>query len=260
MKYKQLTGFILLSGVLLLGMGCASQAPTISHVHIGHVVDGWETTPDQAGLIVTAENFAQTAYEAAERAAQTDATLESRKRDVELLVAATYPEYSGKKQNSDDGNIQTAEFGIRTAMNQAARHIEFSANSDDSSANVRAGARQFTVNSQAVIDRCDIIAALGTDLLGVDSAEQANMLTAELVNLTRANLYGEDLNGDGVIGGQNPDEYGLEQLAVEIQDMIARENPPYSTVEQWYLFNLVRLENGKWIFRKNASGKKGASY
>jgi hypothetical protein len=82
----------------------------------------------------------------------------------------------------------------------------------------------------------------------------------ELVNLTRANIYGEDLNGDGVIGGQNPDEYGLEQLAVEIQDMIARENPPYSTVDRWYLFNLVRLEDGKWIFRKNASGKKGASY
>jgi len=115
MKYKQLTGFILLSGVMLLGMGCASQAPTIAHVHIGHVVDGWETTPDQAGLIVTAESFAQTAYEAAERAAQTGATLESRKQDVKSLVDATYPEYLSKKQNSGDGNIQTAEFGVRTA-------------------------------------------------------------------------------------------------------------------------------------------------
>jgi len=260
MKYRQLTGFILLSGVLLLGMGCASQAPTIAHVHIGHVVDGWETTPDQAGLIVTAENFAQTAYEAAGRAAQTDTTLESRKRDVELLVDATYLEYLSKKKNSGDGNIQTVEFDVRTAMIKATRHIEFSASSDDSSANVRTGARQFSINSQAVIDRCDLIAALGSDTLGVDSAEQANMLTAELVNLTRANLYGEDLNGDGVIGGQNPDEYGIEQLRVEIQNMIARENPPYSTVEKWYLFNLVRLENGKWIFRKNTSGKKGAGY
>jgi len=260
MKYKQLTGFILLSGVLLFGMGCASQAPTIAHVHIGHVIDGWETTPDQAGLIVTAENFARIAYEAAERAVQTDATLETRKRDVKLIVNATYPEYLSKMQNSGEENIQTAEFGVRTAMIRAARHIEFSASSDDSSANVRTGARQFSINSQAVIDRCDIIAALGADTLGVDSTEQANLLTAQLVNLTRANLYGEDLNGDGVIGGQNPDEYGLEQLRVEIQNMIARENPPYSTVEQWYLFNLVRLENGKWIFRKNARGKKGAGY
>ena len=260
MKYEQLTGLILLSGVLLLGTGCASQAPTIAHVHIGHVVDGWETTPGQAGLLVAAEDFAQTSYKAAERAAQTGATMESRKRDVTLLINATYPEYLSKYQSSGDGDIETAEFGVRTAMIQAARHIEFSASSGDSSSNVRTGARQFSMNSQAVVDRCDLIAALGADTLKVDSIEEANLLTAELVKLTRANLYGEDINGDGVIGGQSSDEYGLEQLRVEVHNMIDRESPPYSTVDQWYLFNLVRLDNGKWVFRKNTSGKKGASY
>jgi hypothetical protein len=36
--------------------------------------------------------------------------------------------------------------------------------------------------------------------------------------------------------------------------MIARERPAYRTVDQWYLFNLVRLPNGRWVFDKLARG------
>ena len=36
--------------------------------------------------------------------------------------------------------------------------------------------------------------------------------------------------------------------------MIGREKPPYVTVDQWYLFNLVRLPNGKWVFDKFGRG------
>jgi hypothetical protein len=149
---------------------------------------------------------------------------------------------------------------VRSALLEASRHIEFSANSDDSSANVRSGSKLFALNSQAVLDRCDLIAALGTDALIVSSVDEVDLLTTELLNLAQANLHGEDLNGDGVIGGQNPEEYGLEQLRLEIQQMIDRERPPYSTVDRWYLFNLIRLPSGKWAFRKGASGKKGGSY
>ena len=40
----------------------------------------------------------------------------------------------------------------------------------------------------------------------------------------------------------------------ELQAMIARENPPYRTVDEWYLFNLVRLPNGRWVFDKLGRG------
>ena len=46
------------------------------------------------------------------------------------------------------------------------------------------------------------------------------------------------------------DEYGLMQLRRDIESMIAREDPPYATVTSWYLFNLIRLPDGSWIFRK----------
>jgi len=261
MRNKQIIGVILISGIVLTGTGCATKSPTIAHVHIGHVVDGWETTPGQTGLFEAAETFAQTSIEAAQRASQADASLESRKSDINALVLASYPEYSADTEDPADGKVSEAKFGVRTALLEASRHIEFAADSDDASANVRAGARQFSINAQAVLDRCDLIAALGTETLEVNAVNEVDLLTAELLGLAQANLHGEDLNGDGIVGGQNSEEYGLKQLNLEIQEMINRENPPYSTVEQWYLFNLIRLPSGKWAFRQNSSGKKsGSSY
>jgi len=46
----------------------------------------------------------------------------------------------------------------------------------------------------------------------------------------------------------------LLQLRKELEGIIAREKPPYVTVDQWYLFNLVRLPNGKWVFDKFGRG------
>ena len=54
--------------------------------------------------------------------------------------------------------------------------------------------------------------------------------------------------------GSAPSEYGLLQLRKELEAMIARENPRYVTVPQWYLFNLVRLPNGRWVFDKLGRG------
>jgi hypothetical protein len=46
----------------------------------------------------------------------------------------------------------------------------------------------------------------------------------------------------------------LTQLRGQLLAMIARENPPYRTVDEWYLFNLVRLPNGRWVFDKLGRG------
>ena len=78
-------------------------------------------------------------------------------------------------------------------------------------------------------------------------------MVGEIAKLAQANLSGDDSNGDGVVGSA-PSEYGLLQLRKELQDMIGREKPPYVTVDQWYLFNLVRLPNGKWVFDKFGRG------
>ena len=117
---------------------------------------------------------------------------------------------------------------------------------------------QFSDNATFVLNRCDLIAALGDEILNSSSTEEANLLSQELVKLTRANRDGSDANGDG-IAGSTPEEYGLKQLRAELQSMIDREDPPYTTVDSWYLFNLVRLPSGEWIFRKLGMETNGQS-
>jgi hypothetical protein len=94
---------------------------------------------------------------------------------------------------------------------------------------------------------------LGKDVAASTSAKDAGASVVEMGKLAQANLVGDDANGDGVVGSV-PAEYGLVQLRKELEDMIARENPRYETVPQWYLFNLVRLPNGKWVFDKLGRG------
>ena len=94
---------------------------------------------------------------------------------------------------------------------------------------------------------------LGKDVQASTSAKEASVSVAEIAKLAQANLSGDDSNGDGVAGSV-PSEYGLLQLRRELEGIIAREKPPYVTVDQWYLFNLVRLPNGKWVFDKFGRG------
>jgi hypothetical protein len=80
---------------------------------------------------------------------------------------------------------------------------------------------------------------LGKDVASSTTASDAAVSVAELEKLAQANVSGDE---------------GLRQLRQELEAMIARESPPYVTVPQWYLFNLVRLPNGRWVFDKLGRG------
>ena len=82
---------------------------------------------------------------------------------------------------------------------------------------------------------------------------EAQVSVKELQKLAAANLSGEDADGNGAVGAA-PAEYGLIQLRKQVEDMVARENPRYVTVDEWFLFNLVKLPNGKWVFDKLGRG------
>ena len=83
--------------------------------------------------------------------------------------------------------------------------------------------------------------------------KEASLLVEELSKAAGANVEGADSKGTGA-KGSIPADYGMAQLRAEVQAMIARENPPYRTVDDWYLFNLVRLPNGRWVFDKLGRG------
>jgi hypothetical protein len=222
---------------LLAAAGCVSRPPTIAHVHIGHAITGVHVTPHQEGYLVTAERRAAETVDMAQRAAATN-DLAEMKTDVAAAVKAT---------DSEDN------FGVKQAIVMAANHVTFAATSDDASINVQRSAPIFASDTTRVVERCDLIVLLGKDVESSTSANEAAVSVVELGKLAQANVAGDDSNGDGIVGSV-PSEYGLVQLRKELESMIARENPRYVTVPQWYLFNLVRLPNGKWVFDKLGRG------
>lgn len=84
------------------------------------------------------------------------------------------------------------------------------------------------------------------------SQEDARVVAEQVQQLTQANLTGEDIDENGTIGNESR-EMGMDQITAAIDAMIAREDPPYKTVDSWYLFNLIRLPDGEWIFRRAGS-------
>jgi hypothetical protein len=231
--------YTLLALTLLLPFagGCVSRAPTVAHVHIGHAITGVHVTPNKEGYLVTAERRAkETADFAAKAAASSDLT--EIKQDIAQAEHST--------SSRDD-------FGVREALVMAVNHVTFAATSDDATLNVQNSAPQFAADSTRIVERCDLITLLSKDVDSSRTVQEAQVSVGEIVKLAQANIAGDDSNGDGVVGSV-PSEYGLVQLRKELETIIARERPPYVTVDQWYLFNLVRLPNGKWVFDKFGRG------
>jgi hypothetical protein len=233
---KGLGGVVVLLAILATS-GCVSRAPTIAHVHIGHAITGVHVTPNQEGYLVTAERRAGEAVDLANRAAATNDLAEI-KKDIAAAVQDT---------DFEEG------FGVKQAIVMAANHVTFAATSDDASINLQRAAPIFASHITRVVERCELIVLLGKDIQASKSVKEASVPLAELGKLAQANVAGDDSNGDGVVGSVPP-EYGLVQLRKELEAVIARESPAYVTVPQWYLFNLVRLPNGKWVFDKLGRG------
>ena len=216
---------------------CMTRPPTIAHVHIGHAMTGVHVTPEHKGYILVAEQRADEVLVAVKNAGQaTD--LNGLKAQIALAVS----------ENDNQDN-----FGVKQSLIMAANHIAFAATSGDASDNVIRFAPVFRNDIAAVVGRCDYIDLLGKDVAASSSMKEASLLVEEMSKAARANVEGDDSKGDGVKGSV-PADYGMAQLRAELQAMIARENPPYRTVDDWYLFNLVRLPNGRWVFDKLGRG------
>jgi hypothetical protein len=240
-----------LAGIVFLG-GCASKPPTIAHTHVGHVMTGWADTPDKKGLLETAEIAAQSALQSAESAADMD-DINGIKAGVWHVINAT----DTRGSDSVDWDSGVIQYSVRSALVKVDHHITFAAESRDVSENIRNFASTFHRHSAAVVNRCDTIALLGQNILDTSSPGAGQALAGELLKLVRANVDGNDTNGDGVIGS-SADEYGLKQLRSELQAMLDREDPPYKIVDTWYLFNLIKLPSGDWIFRFPGTGGSGS--
>jgi hypothetical protein len=230
--------FVIMALAALTLSGCiTARPPSIAHVHIGHAMTGVHVTPGHKGYVLVAERRADETLAAA-TAATTATDLAGVKKNVALALEA-------------NNNEET--FGVKQSLILAANHISFAATSADASANVIAFAPVFKGNIAPVVARCEYIDLLGEDVANSKNLTEALALARELEKAAAANVSGDDSSGAGVKGSVAAD-YGVAQLRRDLVDMINRENPAYRTVDDWYLFNLVRLPNGLWVFDKLGRG------
>ena len=228
---------LLATFVLAAAAGCVSHPPTIAHVHVGHAVTGVHVTPGQKGYFQQAEGRAREAAEKARAASASEDLIEIKTLSASILEATNSKE----------------QFGLKHALVMSANHIAFAATSPDASLNLQQSGPAFAKDITRIVERCELISLLGKDVAGSASASEAKLLAGEISKLAVANLDGEDTDGDGK-AGTTAAEFGVVQLRAELDAIVARENPPYRTVEQWYLFNLVKLPNGRWVFDKLGRG------
>ncbi|MDX2504602.1 MAG: hypothetical protein QNL62_09020 [Gammaproteobacteria bacterium] len=232
-----------LSCLLFLSIGLTAcvttQTPKISHVHIGHAMTAWRNTPNEQGLFITAEQEAVIAAEHAQYAIENSHDLNLLKMHIKHVQHAMDPNIA--KQGPGLG------YGFIKALNAARDHILFAADSSDASENIKSSAQLWSTSVDIIIKRSYLVLALCKGVLESDSHEEVMVLADEIQLLTQQNLYGYDSDADGTIGNIKAD-YGIKQLKGEILAMIEKEEPPYQTVDKKYLFGLIRLPSGVWMF------------
>jgi len=250
MNYAQLLIRSVVAMVAVTLASCAAvvnkDAPTIAHVHIGHAITAWDDAPRNQGLLVVAELAAVTADTNSQlmvKAIKSGDTVKAKRFLKEVALALDPQAY-------DPDQAETG-YGLRRGTAEAMTHLKLSAAVYDATPNVQRTVTQTTVHAQDILDRSDELAVyIDAGLETEDSAELE--IIAEEINLLVSSIAG---------GPQYPDSYGLYNLRQDIQNMIDREDPPYETVDSYYLFNLVRLPDGQWGFGSRRSrGAAGAGY
>ncbi len=243
-----LRGVLLLSLIGLVGCGVPGvtrEQPTIAHIHIGHAITGWPATPSEQGLLVVAELAsikAQTSSELLLKSARSGNLAEAKKH-LNAVAQAVDPQFF----TEGESNL----YGLRRGTAEAMTHLTLASEVSDASANVQRTVAKTTVRAAEILDRTDELTAYIDAGLRSDDIETLEIIAEEIA------LVMKDIAGDT----NNRQNYGLFELREDIEAMVAREDPAYKTVDEFYLFSLVKLPDGQWGFAgRRGRGAAGAGY
>ncbi len=245
MMLKVLLAGIVITTLSACGTVVSKDAPTIAHIHIGHAITGWPLAPKKQGLLVAAELAAIAAATNSQfmlKAAR-DGDMERARRYLEDTAKAVDPGFLNQSNSN--------EYGLRKAAAEAITHLQLASEVEDASANVQRTVTTARIKAEDIIDRSDELLAFLDAGSKAQSIDEMEIIAEEIVRTLNSIAGGPDI----------PDNYGLYDFREDIESMVARENPPYKTVDSFYLFNLVKLPDGKWGFASRSSrGAAGAGY
>lgn len=213
-------------GLLLVLASCSSivrrEAPSLSHIHIGHAITAWEPAPNKQGLLVAAELYC------IEAKANGDLMLEAAKKgqlsemkyhlsNIAVLVDPALVDENSSKQ-----------YGLRKLMSESLVHLEVASKIFDASLNVQRTTAEINVRGEKISSK-------------IEELQVFLELALESVAVSEMKIYSEEISSLLTeIGGQTADTsiYGIQQFREDIDSMIAREDPPYQTIDKLYLFSI----------------------
>ncbi len=162
-----------------------------ARAHIGHVMSGWNDTPDGKGLLATAQAEAAIAIQHAEFAVSKTDDIDWMKTHVGHVLNAVDPSAMAKGPGLG--------YGVIKAAGGAAKHIEFAASSPDASDNVKAHATHVSTSAKNAVARAEQIVKLAKMIADEKSVFAVASWTRELKNLADEMQIGNDPDGDGKV-------------------------------------------------------------
>jgi hypothetical protein len=183
--------------------------------HIGHVINGFNGTPNGDGLLTVAIGEAKVAIQHAGLAGRQPNNLDAMKL------------HAGHVINALDPTIVPAGpglgYGLKKAALGAATHIELAAKAPGASPNVTMHAAHIAAASRNSAQRADSIIAIAKQIQTSTSASDAAALVSRMASMSDQLMAGFDANGDGQV---TPEEGGLQLAQDHVKMMVAGEKKP----------------------------------
>lgn len=186
-------------------------------MHIGHIVNSFNDTPDRKSLLAVAEADARTAAQHAALGARQPNNLDALKLHAGHVLNALEPALQPMGPGTG--------YGLKRAASEIVQHIDLAAKSQGASANVKVHAEHISSAAKSTLTRVETAVGLAQRIQSSTSAADAASLMNQLVSVTAQLEPGFDANSDGRIGWQEP-EGGLQAVSDHLKLMLQGEKLP----------------------------------
>ncbi len=211
---KPVATAVILGATIFAGVSGA-QAQNVAHVHMGHVFEGWNDTPDGKGLLPTAIAEAEIAvFHAGLAAKQLDNLDWMKTHSLHVLHAI------------DAGAVDAGPglgYGVKKAAGGVVKHIGFASEADEATENVTLHAVHIASSANNTLARIAELVGIIDTIQAASSATVAAPAAQQLLRHAIQLLDGRDANGDGSVSWHE-DEGGLRNTQKHMGFMRDGEN------------------------------------
>ncbi|MGV3709999.1 MAG: hypothetical protein ACO1Q7_14280 [Gemmatimonas sp.] len=189
---------------------------TAAGMHIGHVVNSFDGTPDKSGLLPMAVAEQKIAAQHATLAMRNPMNLSMLQLHAGHIIHAIDPTIVAMGPGKG--------YGVKKAANGIAQHIELAAMAQGATPPEVTHSKHIATAARATVARADQIVALAQKVQSATDAKDAAQFMSQIVILCDQLQNGADANSDGRITWEGT-EGGLQQVQEHVTLMLAPPKP-----------------------------------